>query len=373
MRNSILLFLSLFVALEFIHGQQKAIFDHTAISPAGFKTATITFENATAPWISETQECAKSDKFKQSEKREQRWLLTIDAQHLNTGVNNLFICAENEQGQQTVIESFQITRDDTIPQVAFDPPAGEFGSMPAVALKAGNAQRIIYTLGDAAPVFDAEGKPTAGDAYSQAIKPTAPTLRINARAISAAGVVSTVASAEYRENRRLKGWNSLDIYVGALYLSTVGSVKSFLPSGVGALIGLRYGLDDIWSPKQNDINARPFYLPGAWAELQYLRFDHAPYSENIGALVAGPEWQLPITSSRNWLFTFGVGVGAAQLAVKTPTYEASALTTALAAKTGVEWQLGALALSAQVRYAYFADQASPLSGVGISIGILKKV
>lgn len=346
--------------------------DHAVVSPAGYRTATVKV-NATAAWVASKSECPQGENLAKTERTDTQILLTIEADRLTIGKNNLFLCVEPEPGKSPIVTPFEIERNDTVPSLTLQPPQGEFGTLPEIKPSSTNAAHVICALGEIEPAFGPDGTAKVGENCMQGIKPTGQKVQIRARAISAAGVLSPIVSGEYTENKRLRGWNGLDVYAGALYFSTLGSVKTYLPSGVGSLIGLRYGLDQILAPSQGDIHARPFWLPGAWTELQYLRFDNNTYRENIIALVAGPEWQLPLNGNRTLLVTFGAGVGAAQLAVKTPSYEASGLTTALSAKTGIEWQLGALALSAQVRYAYFADQASPLSGVGFFAGVSWKL
>gem|GEM_PF-4391984 len=347
--------------------------DHKVISAHGFKVATLTYKGATDGWIAESADCSKSAKFPAAIKQPVGFTVVLEAEKLILGLNSLFICVPGNAASVPDATPFEITRDDAVPRIAFEPQPGEFGAMPEIRLSVTPETSVAYSDTAENPAFDNDGKIAYGRKYSGPIKPTTSIARLRVRALSAAGVQSQILTAEYRENRRLKGSNSLDIYAGGVYLATLSSVRDYLPSGVGGVLGVRYGLDGVFAPSQNDINARSFWLPGAWAELQYLNFRNTPYSETAAALIAGAEWQLPLTAERSLLLTFAIGGGMAQANVNTPTYSASALTGTMHIKSGVEYHLGAWAFFLQARYAYFADQSSPLTGIGFSGGIYYKL
>jgi hypothetical protein len=244
--------------------------------------------------------------------------------------------------------------------------------MPDIQIESENAL-ISYTLNDNEPLFEANGKLKIGQKYSGSIKPEQRKATIRARAISAAGVVSPVTQGDYLENKRLSGWNGWDVCLGGTYVTTSGSVNSYLPTGLGLLAGVRRGLDDLLAPEISDINNRSWWLPGVFAEGQFLRLSNNPYSESSLTFIAGPEWQFAVTNSRSLIIAPGLAAGVSQISVTTPTYASSGITTALQGKLGIEYHLRTWAGFAQIRYMYFADQAAPLAGVGLFAGIYYKL
>lgn len=244
--------------------------------------------------------------------------------------------------------------------------------MPEIQIESDNAV-LAYTLNENEPQFEPDGKLKIGKKFSGAIKLEQKNVTIRVRAISAAGVVSPLTQGEYSENKRLSGWNSWDVYFGGTYLITTGSVNAYLPTGLGMLAGVRRGLDDFFAADISDISNRNWWLPGIFAEGQFLRLSNNPYSESIITFIAGPEWQLAITNSRNLIIVPGIGAGISQVSVNTPTYISAGITTALQGKVGLEYHLRTWAAFAQIRYVYFADQNSPLSGVCFSTGLIYKI
>lgn len=347
--------------------------ERQALSPRGYATATVSVKDVAAAWVAESSDCKKTEKFAAAAKVPEGFSLVIEADKLASGVNQLFLCTEKEAGVSPVSRAFEITRNDDSPKISFEPPPGETAVMPEIKLRSDAGAQVAYTANGADPSFTSDGRISLGERYSQAFRPVGGSAQIKARAISAAGVVSEIFTAEYRENARLRGLNGLDMYAGGLFISTTSSVKQYLPSGVGGVLGVRYGLDSVFVPSQSDIRARSFYLPAVWGELNFLNLDHAPYKESLFGFMLGPEWQLPLNESRSLLFIVAVGVGASQVSVTTPTYSGSGITTLAAAKSGIEYHLGAWAIFAQARYMYVADQNSPLTGIGASAGVYWKL
>ena len=346
--------------------------DHLSVSPAGFKVATISVKSQGLGWIAETDKCIKSEKFRQIEPQPDGFRAIIGAESLIQGKNQLFVCFPKAEGADAEAKPIVINRDDATPKITLKPNPGEFGRMPEIQIESDNAL-VSYTVNDKEPQFDTDGKLKMGEKFTGSIRPQQKVVTIRVRAISAAGVVSSSVQGEYSENKRLIGWNEWDLYLGGTYTSTAGSVNSYLPTGFGLLAGARRGLDDFFAPNNSDINNRSWWLPGLFAEGQFLRLSNNPYSENLITFIAGPEWQFAITRSRNLIIASGIGAGISQISVNTPTYNSSGITTALQGKIAVEYHLRTWAVFAQIRYSYFADQSSPLSSVGFLTGLIYKI
>ena len=355
-----------------IWAQDALEIDHLYVSPNGFKVATVFVKSEAVGWIAETDKCAKSEKFGRIEPQAGGFRALIEAGQLAQGKNQLFACSQKTDGTVTEAKPFIITRDDSIPRIALKPAPGEFGKLPEIQIDCENAV-LSYSLNGNEPNFDLDGKIKTGQKYDGTIKLEQKVVTIQVRAISTAGAISPVTHGEYSENKRLSGWNAWDIYLGGAYVSTTGSVKPYLPSGAGMMAGVRRGLDDIFAPGISEINNRSSWLPGIFAEGQFLGLKNSPYSENIITLIAGPEWQFAITNSRNLTIVPGIGAGFSQISVNTPTYNSAGITTALQGKIGIEYHLHIWAIFAQIRYVYFADQISPLSGVGFVTGLIYKI
>ena len=284
----------------------------------------------------------------------------------------MFACIQKADGTVAEVRPFTITRDDTIPRITLKPSSGEFGRMPDIQIESDNAL-LSYTLNASEPLFESDGRIKIGQKFSSPIRPEQKFVTIRVRAISAAGVVSPLTEGEYSENKRLNGWDSWDVYLGGIYVTTMGSVNSYLPTGLGVLTGVRRGLDDLFTPSISNINDRSWWLPGIFAEGQFLRLSNNPYSESIMTFITGPEWQFAITNSRNFVIVPAVGAGLSQISVNTPTYNSAGITTALQGKIGIEYHLRAWAAFAQIRYIYLSDQNSPLSGLGFLTGLIYKI
>jgi hypothetical protein len=349
--------------------------DHSVLSPQGYRSATITIKSELSVSLSESAQCAKSSKFGAAEKLPAAgvYRVVVEAANLAQGPNQVFICFDKAEGAMAEPKQLTLVRDDAVPQVTFAPIAGEYGALPEIRIESQGAVVTVYTIDGAEPDFAADGTVKSGIVYAGAYKPSGNNILIKARAISAAGVVSQPVAAAYNINDRLAFSAAWDIYAGGLYLNTVGPVKEYLPSGIGGIIGIRRGLDDILAPNLSDIYARAFWLPGAWAEAQYLRYENQPYSEAALALIAGPEWHIALTRTRSVLFTIALGAGASHISVSTPAYSGSGITGTLQVKSGVEYHFHSWAVFAHLRYAHFLDQSSPLMGVGLSGGVYYKI
>ena len=355
-----------------IRAQEAFEIDHLSVSPNGIRVATVFVKSEAIGWIAESDNCAKSEKFSRIEPQSGGFRALIEAEQLAQGKNQLFACSQKTDGTVTEAKPFIITRDDSVPRFALKPAPGEFGKLPEIQIECDNAV-LSYSLNGNEPNFDSDGKIKTGQKYDGAIKLEQKVVTIQVRAISTAGVISPLTQGEYSENKRLSGWNAWDIYLGGAYVSTKGPVSPYFPSGVGMLIGVRRGLDDVFAPSISEINNRSRWLPGIFAEGQFLALKNSPYSENIITFIAGPEWQFAITNSRNLTIVPGIGAGFSQISVKTPTYNSAGLTTALQGKIGIEYHFHLWAVFAQIRYVFFADQISPLSGVGFLTGLIYKI
>lgn len=355
-----------------IWAQETVEIDHSSVSPNGFKVATVFVRGEAVGWIAESDKCAKSEKFSRIEPQAGGFRALIEADQLAQGNNQLFACGQKADGTVAEAKPFTITRDDSIPQITLRPAPGEYGKLPEIKVDCGNAV-LSYSLSGNEPNFDSDGKIKTGQKYDSTIKLEQKVVTIQVRAISTAGVISPLTQGEYSENKRLSGWNSWDVYLGGAYVSTTGSVNSYLPSGVGMMTGVRRGLDDIFAPSISEINNRSWWLPGIFAEGQFLGLKNSPYSENIITFITGPEWQFAITNSRNLTIVPGIGAGFSQISVDTPTYNSAGITTALQGKIGIEYHFHVWAVFAQIRYVFFADQISPLSGLGFLTGLIYKI
>lgn len=269
--------------------------DHPSISTQGYPTATITVKSQAVGRASEFAQCAASDKFPVPQKLDNGFRIVIDATSLAEGANQIFICFDKSEGREAAVKPITLVRNDAPPRITFTPVAGEYGKIPEIKITAAGAALMAYALGGEVPQFAPDGTLKSGRIYADTFKPVSKNFTLNARAISAAGVISPVVSAAYKENSRLAGWNSWDLFFGGIFMTTTSSVNSFLPSGLGMLVGARRGLDDLLTPGIFDINKRHWWLPGVFAEGQYLSLNNNPNSESIVTFMAGPEWQLALT------------------------------------------------------------------------------
>lgn len=343
--------------------------DHKFVSPAGYAVAKLTWsiseDNAKELWLSLADRCDKGVASIVLP-AEPEGSYNLEAARLVPGNNTVTLCAGARD--MRALKTLTLVRDDAVPVIEFEPAPGEFSNPPLVSFKRHASVETIVTAIGKEPRFATPAAAGSGTLFREPIVLPAEGAVIHAVARSYAGVVTPAISGAYKLDKRLTGWYERSFLLGYEYLRTLGSVKGYLPSGQGVSLGLRYGLDGVFNPNGKEFSERPFYIPGLYAQFQVLEFSGERYSESILSMNAGPEWCLALNKAKTLFLLTGASPGISSVTVRGPLGKVSGVVINLQAYAGIEWFLTRVGFFARARYVWFADETSPLQGVGFSAG-----